>query len=158
MIQWLHKTQLHKVKPVDSTLCRITKCKLNHDNYLVHGTNGLTFRSKDKSIKCLPQGYKGQDWPGRDSNPHVDNTRTWVRCTRPLGHDTLGVHLRWFAHICSIVVVTYMCTHHSRDRCYFETKNFVRTDEVPIIFFLIPSLLIFTTWYRPRAHIHVARQ
>ena len=31
MIQWLHKTQLHKVKPVDSTPCRITKCELNHN-------------------------------------------------------------------------------------------------------------------------------
>ena len=31
MIQWLHKTQLYKVKPVDSAPCRITKCKLNHN-------------------------------------------------------------------------------------------------------------------------------
>ena len=36
-------------------------------------------------VKCLAQGHKRRDRPGRDSNPHSDNIRTWVRCTRPLG-------------------------------------------------------------------------
>ena len=31
MIKWLHKTQLYKVKPVDSTACKIIKCELNHN-------------------------------------------------------------------------------------------------------------------------------
>ena len=39
-------------------------------------------------VKCLAQGHKRCDRPGRDSNPHSDNIRTWVQCTRPLGHDT----------------------------------------------------------------------
>ena len=39
-------------------------------------------------VKCLAQGHKRRDRPGRDSNPHSDNTSTWVQCTRPLGHDT----------------------------------------------------------------------
>ena len=40
-------------------------------------------RTKYLWFKCLAQGHKD-----RDSNPHSDNTRTWVQCTRPLGHDT----------------------------------------------------------------------
>ena len=27
-------------------------------------------------VKCLAQGHKGRDQPGRDSNPHSGNTRT----------------------------------------------------------------------------------
>ena len=45
---------------------------------------------KDEAImvKCLAQGHKCSDQPGRDSNPYSDNTRTWIQRTRPLGHDT----------------------------------------------------------------------
>ena len=59
-------------------------------HYTAHGTYSFTSHPKDEAIvvKCLAQGHKRRDWPGRDSNPHSDNTRTWVQCTRPLGHDT----------------------------------------------------------------------
>ena len=45
----------------------------------------FTSHPKDEAImvKCLAQGHKRRDQPGRDSNPHSDNTRTWVQCTRP---------------------------------------------------------------------------
>ena len=39
-------------------------------------------------VKCLAQGHKRRDRPGRDSNSHSGNARTWVQCTRPLGHNT----------------------------------------------------------------------
>ena len=57
-----------------------------------HGTYSFTSHPKDEAImvKCLAQGHKRCDRPGRDSNPHSDNTRTRVQCTRPLGHDTLS--------------------------------------------------------------------
>ena len=60
-------------------------------HYTTHGTYSFTSHPKDEAImvKCLTQGHKRHDRPGRDSNPHSDNTRTWVRCTRPLGHDTV---------------------------------------------------------------------
>ena len=37
--------------------------------------------------KYLAQGHKRRDRPGRDSNPYSGNTRNWVQCTRPLGHN-----------------------------------------------------------------------
>ena len=54
------------------------------------GTYSFTSHPKDEAImvKCLAQGHKCRDRPGRDSNPHSGNTRTWVQCTRPLGHNT----------------------------------------------------------------------
>ena len=41
-----------------------------------HGTYGFTSHPKDEAImvKCLAQGHKRLDRPGRDSNPHSDNT------------------------------------------------------------------------------------
>ena len=59
-------------------------------HYTTHGTYSFTSHPKDEAImvKCLAQGHKRRDRPGRDPNPHSDNTRTWVQCTRPLGHDT----------------------------------------------------------------------
>ena len=41
---------------------------------------------KDEAImvKCLAQGHKRRDRPGRDSNPHSDNTRTWDRSATTL--------------------------------------------------------------------------
>ena len=71
-------------------------------HYTTHGTYTFTSHPKDEAImvKCLAQGHKRRDRPGRDSNPHSGNTRTWVQCTRPLGHNTpcvlqinQGVHL-----------------------------------------------------------------
>ena len=52
-------------------------------HYTTHRTYSFTFHPKDKAImvKCLAQGHKRRDQPGRDSNPHSDNTRTWVQCT-----------------------------------------------------------------------------
>ena len=59
-------------------------------HYTTHGTYSFTSHPKDEAImvKCLAQGHKSRDRPGRDSNPHSDNTRTWVQWTRPLSHDT----------------------------------------------------------------------
>ena len=58
--------------------------------YTTHGTYSFTSHPKDEAImvKCLAQRHKRRDRPGRDSNPHSGNTRTWVKCTRPLGHNT----------------------------------------------------------------------
>ena len=58
-------------------------------HYTTHRTYSFTSHPKDGAImvKCLAQGHKRRDRPGRDSNPHSDNTRTWVQCTRPLGYD-----------------------------------------------------------------------
>ena len=59
-------------------------------HYTTHGTHSFTSYPKDEAItvKCLAQGHKRRDRPGLDLNPHSDNTRTWVQCTRSLGHDT----------------------------------------------------------------------
>ena len=60
-------------------------------HYTTHGTYSFTSHPKDEAIvvKYLAQGgYKCRDQPGRDSNPHSDNTRNWVQCTRPLGNNT----------------------------------------------------------------------
>ena len=58
-------------------------------HYTTHGTYSFTSHPKDEAIivKCLAQGNKCHDRPGRDSNPHSGNTRTWVQCTTPLSHD-----------------------------------------------------------------------
>ena len=59
-------------------------------HYTTHGTYSFTSHLKDEAImiKCLSQKHKRRDRPDQNSNPHSDNTRTWVQCTRPLGHDT----------------------------------------------------------------------
>ena len=59
-------------------------------HYTTHGTYSFTSHPKDEAImvKCLAQGHKHRDRPGQDSNPHSENIRNWVQCTRPLGHDT----------------------------------------------------------------------
>ena len=43
MIQWLHKTQWYKVKPVDNTPCRITKCELNHNRDVCTSNPSLVY-------------------------------------------------------------------------------------------------------------------
>ena len=53
--------------------------------YTTHGTSSF---NESIMVKCLAQGHKRCDRPGRDSNPHSDNTRTWLLCTKPLGHVT----------------------------------------------------------------------
>ena len=47
-------------------------------HYTTHGTYSFTSHPKDEAItvKCLAQGHKRRDRPGRDLNPHSDNTRT----------------------------------------------------------------------------------
>ena len=47
-------------------------------HYTTHGTYSFTSHLKDEAImvKCLAQGHKRRDRPGRDSNPHSDNIRT----------------------------------------------------------------------------------
>ena len=68
-------------------------------HYTTHGTYSFTSHPKDEAItvKCLAQGHKRRDRPGRASNPHSDNTRTWVQCARPLGHDTPLQFPQWFS-------------------------------------------------------------
>ena len=82
-------------------ICSVHKARIFHDkcpgffyvHYTTHGTYSFTSHPKDEAImaKCLAQGHKRSDRPGQDSNPHSDNARTWVQCTRPHGHDTLIV-------------------------------------------------------------------
>ena len=60
-------------------------------HYTTHGTYSFTSHPKDEAnimVKCLAQGHKRRDRPCWDSNPHSDNARTWVQCTRPFSHDT----------------------------------------------------------------------
>ena len=47
-------------------------------HYTTHETYSFTSHPKDEAImvKCLAHGHKRRDRPGRDSNPHSDNTRT----------------------------------------------------------------------------------
>ena len=59
-------------------------------------------RRTKQLFKCLAQGHKHRDQPGRDSNPHSDNIRTWVQCTRPLGHDTPRQFYFWHPKILPI--------------------------------------------------------
>ena len=46
--------------------------------YTTHGTYSFTSHPKDEAImfKCLAQGHKRSDRPGRDSNSHSGNART----------------------------------------------------------------------------------
>ena len=59
-------------------------------HYTTHGTYSFTSHPKDEAImvECLAQGHKRRDRPGRIWTHYSDNTRTWVQCTWPLGHDT----------------------------------------------------------------------
>ena len=59
-------------------------------HYTTHRTYSFTTHPKDEAIevKCLSQEHKRRNRPGWDTNPHSGNTRTWVQCTKPLGHDT----------------------------------------------------------------------
>ena len=81
-------------------------------HYTTHGTCSFTSHPKDEAImvKCLAQGLKQHDQPCRDSNPHSDNTRTWVQCTRPLGHDTPCMSLEWFHVIKFSANVSGVCS------------------------------------------------
>ena len=86
---WVLKARIqkHRGKP----LLFLDKCPgFFYVHYTTHGTYSFTSHPKDEAImvKCLAQGHKRRDQPGRDSNPHSGNARTWVQCTRPLGHNT----------------------------------------------------------------------
>ena len=86
---WVLKARIqkHRGKP----LLFYDKCPgFFYVHYTTHGTYSFTSHPKDEAImvKCLAQRHKHHDQTCRDSNPHSDNTRTWVQCTRPLSHDT----------------------------------------------------------------------
>ena len=87
---WVLKARIqkHRGKP----LLFHDKCPgFFYVHYTTHGTYSFTSHpKKDEAImvKCLAQGHKYRDRPGRDSNSHSGNTRTWVQCTRPLSHNT----------------------------------------------------------------------
>ena len=86
---WVLKARIqkHRGKP----LLFHDKCPgFFYVHYTTHRTYSFPSHPKDEAImvKCLAQGHKRHDRPGRDSNPHSDNTRTWVQCTRSLGHNT----------------------------------------------------------------------
>ena len=120
-------------------------------HYTTHGTYSFTSHPKDEAImvKCHAQGHKRRDWPGRDSYPHSGNTRTWVQCTGPLGHDTLytgcfnkkvirieGVHMpmlfilticMWFTNYEALLISAFhwnlsyiIAVTHDRVHCYWN--------------------------------------
>ena len=69
------RIQKHRVKPL---LFHDKCCGFFYVHYTTHGTYTFTSHPKDEAImvKCLAQGHKRRDRPGRDSNPHSDNART----------------------------------------------------------------------------------
>ena len=74
---WVLKARIqkHRGKP----LLFHDKCPgFFYVHYTTHGTYSFTSHPKDEAImvKCLAQGHKRRDRPGRDSNPHSGNTRT----------------------------------------------------------------------------------
>ena len=83
-------------KPVNKGACYVNqkhrgKPLLFHDKcsglfYALHHNYGLTSHTRDKAIMWLSVLLKDTIVPGQDSNPHSDNARTWVWCTRSLGH------------------------------------------------------------------------
>ena len=90
---WVLKARIqkHRGKP----LLFHDKCPgFFYVHYTTHRTYSFTSHPKDEAImvKCLAQGHKRCDRPGRDSNSHSGNTRTRVQCTRPLGHNTPYLH------------------------------------------------------------------
>ena len=79
---WVLKSRIqkHQGKP----LLFHDKCPgFFYVHYTTHRTYSFTSHPKDEAImvKCLAQGHKRRDWPGRDSNPHSDDIKTWVQCT-----------------------------------------------------------------------------
>ena len=74
---WVLKARIqkHQGKP----LLFHDKCPgLFYVHHTTPGTYSFTSHPKDEAImvKCLAQGHKRRDRPGRDSNPHSGNTRT----------------------------------------------------------------------------------
>ena len=53
-----------------------------------HTALGPIRRTKQLWLSVLLKNTSAATGLGRDSNLHSDNARTWVQCTRPLGHDT----------------------------------------------------------------------
>ena len=98
---WLLKARIqkHRGKP----LLFHDKCPgFFYVHYTTHGTYCFTSHPKDEAImvKCLAQGHKHRDRLGQDSNSHSGNTRTWVQCTRPLGHNAPILTFIWKLHSC----------------------------------------------------------
>ena len=86
---WVLKVRIQKHRGKPLLFHDTCKCPgFFYVHYTTHGTYSFTSHPKDEAImvKCLAQGHKHHDRPGRDSNSHSGNTRTWVQCTRPLGH------------------------------------------------------------------------
>ena len=84
---WVLKARIqkHRGKP----LLFHDKCPgFFYVHYTTHGTYSFTSHPKDEAImvKCLAQGHKCCDRPGRDSNSHSGNTRTWVQCSATTLH------------------------------------------------------------------------
>ena len=122
---WVLKARIqkHRGKPLLSH----DKCPgFFYVHYTTHGTYTFTSHPKDEAImvKCLAQGHKRRDRPGRDSNPHSDNIRTWVQCTRPLGHDTpMGIEQGkgwYFVWPSGLVHQTFVLMAESSE-CGFES-------------------------------------
>ena len=100
-------------------------------------TYSFTSHLKDEAImvKCLAQGTSAATSQARDSNPHSDNTRTWVQCTRPLGHDTPYHNVKYYMeekeyiHVKDIpITLTYrlidcFCTHRTKHLRYFTKEQ-----------------------------------
>ena len=74
---WVLKARIQKHR--DKPLLLHDKCPgFFYVHYTTHGTYSFTSHPKDEAImvKCLAQGHKRRDRPGRDSNSHSGNTRT----------------------------------------------------------------------------------
>ena len=70
---WVLKARIlkHRGKP----LLFHDKCPgFFYVHYITHGTYSFTSHPKDEAImvKCLAQGHKRRDRPGRNLNPHSD--------------------------------------------------------------------------------------
>ena len=75
-------------------------------------------------VKGLAQGHKRRDQSGWDSNPHPDNTGTWIQYTRPLGHGTpYWIQTTYF--ICAILLKVSLSQGHiwSCNKVYQENMN-----------------------------------
>ena len=82
-------SQKHRGKPLLLTI----KCTgFFYVYYTTHGTYSFTSHPKDEAImvKCLAQGHKCRYRESKPTFWFSDNTRTWVRCTRPLGQRSLA--------------------------------------------------------------------
>ena len=150
---WVLKARIqkHRGKP----LLFHDKCPgFFYVHYTTHRTYSFTSHPKDEAImvKCLAQGHKRRNRPGWDSNPHSGNTRTWVQCTRPLGHNTPHTQQWYYGSgilhdVCllwngSILWCMYMYLYH-----WFISDEYYKEDTFmnniyKIIYTLTPKIII----------------